>query len=66
MPSRDVMDYKGVELSLVQAIVPRGWRWHFEFLGSEHSDTSPTRAGAIQGARRAIDNLLQLKPTVHS
>jgi len=65
MPSRDVINYKGVEFFLVQTIAPQGWRWYFEFFDNEHSDTSPTRAGAIQGARRAIDNLIQLKPTVH-
>ena len=64
MGSRDVINHNGVEFSLVQTIAPKGWRWRFEFLDNEYSDISPTRAGAIQEARRAIDNLLRLKPTV--
>jgi hypothetical protein len=64
MGSRDVMDHNGVEFSLVQTIAPRGWRWRFEFLDNEYSGKCPTRASAIQEARRAIDNLLRLKPTI--
>jgi hypothetical protein len=64
MRSRDVLDYRGVQYFLVQTIAPRSWRWHFEFLSSEYSGSCPTRAAAVLEARRAIDNLLRLRPNV--
>jgi YD repeat-containing protein len=59
------MNYKGIEYSLLQTIAPQGWRWRFEYFGNEYSDSSRTRHGAVLSAQRAIDNLLQLKLTVH-
>jgi hypothetical protein len=61
----DIMHYNGVRYALVQTIAPRGWRWRFDYLGNEYSDTFPTRHGAVLAAQRAIDNLLRLKLTVH-
>ncbi len=59
------MDYRGVEYWLVQTIAPSGWRWRFEYLGHEFCDFNRTRHEAAKAAQRAIDNLLQLKLTVH-
>jgi hypothetical protein len=59
------MEYKGVEYTLIQTIIPIGWRWRLEYLGHEFAGSSQTRHGAVRAAHQAIDNLLQLNLRVH-
>ena len=59
------MDYKGVQYSLIQTIAPPGWRWSFQYIGHEFSGSNRTRPEAFRAVQQAIDNLMQLKLTVH-
>ena len=61
----DLMDYRGVEYSLVRSIAPSGWRWIFHYLDHEFSDINRTRHEAITAVERAIDKLVELKLRVH-
>ena len=59
------MEHKGIEYSLVRTIAPSGWRWSFQYVGHEFEGSNRTRHEAVRAAQQAIDNLLQLKLTIH-
>jgi hypothetical protein len=60
---RDLMEYKGVEYSVVQLTDGSGWRWEFRF-GDGRSKTgiSPvSRAAAIRLVEYEIDRILKIR-----
>jgi hypothetical protein len=58
---RNLMEYKGVEYSVVQLTDGSGWRWQFRF-GDGRTKTGMTavsRAVAIRLAESEIDRMLK-------
>jgi hypothetical protein len=49
------MQYRGIEIAIVQTIAPRGWRWSVDNDQMEKAGTSPDRNGAIRLAQKFID-----------
>jgi hypothetical protein len=58
---RNLMEYKGVEYSVVQLTDDSGWRWEFRFSeGRTKTGISPvSRAAAIRLAEYEIDRMLK-------
>jgi hypothetical protein len=61
MSGRDLMEYKGVEYSVVQLLEGGGWRYEITFGDSKHKVgvTPASRAAAIKLAEYEIDRALK-------
>jgi len=62
-PGVILMEYRGVEFTVLQSASPRGWRWTVEIAGRKpKSAIAHNRTGAILDAQRAIDAALGIQP----
>jgi hypothetical protein len=56
-----MMEYRGIEYSIVQGIERGAWKWSASVAGVVLVDQAPNRSAAVAGAENAIERPLDVK-----
>ena len=56
-----VMEYKGMQYSVVQTSSPTGWKWIVRLDGKTKTGTAPHRTAAVRFAEIAIEKAIRVK-----